>query len=126
MYAVIETGGKQYKVEEGARLRVEKLDLPEGEKVIFDRVLLLSDQGKVLTGAELAEARVEATVLGHGKGKKIIVFKYKPKKGYRRKRGHRQLFTELRIDKIHGGSPGSRLKGEKEPVKKEGGEATGA
>lgn len=123
MYAIIETGGKQYKVEEGTRLRVERLDVPEGDRVVFDRVLLLSHQGKVLAGDELAEARVEATVLGHGKGNKIIVFKYKPKKGYRRKKGHRQLFTELRIDRIHGGKSTSRSKGKKKVPEKESGEA---
>ena len=115
MYAVIETGGKQYRVEEGTRLKVEKLDVPEGGKVVFDRVLLLSEGGKVLAGDQLTEARVEATVLGHGKGKKIIVFKYKPKKGYRRKKGHRQLFTEVRIDKILSGKASSRRTGQKEP-----------
>lgn len=119
MYAIIETGGKQYRVEEGTRLKVEKLEVPASEKVVFDRVLLLCDKGKVLTGEQLAEARVEATVLGHGKGKKIIVFKYKPKKGYRRKRGHRQLFTEVRIDKIYKGKASSRKSGKAESEGKE-------
>lgn len=105
MYAVIETGGKQYRVEDGTVIRVEKLDVPVGEKIVFDRVLLAGEGGKVIAGPEAGKVRVEGTVLGHGKAKKIIVFKYRPKKGYHRKRGHRQLFTEVRVDRITGGFP---------------------
>ncbi|OFX12625.1 MAG: 50S ribosomal protein L21 [Armatimonadetes bacterium RBG_19FT_COMBO_69_19] len=101
MYAVIESGGKQYRVEEGATLRVELLEATPGAEVTLDRVLLVSDGDKVTVGAPLVKgAAVRATVLGHDRAKKIIVFKYKAKAHYRRKQGHRQHFTALRIDKI--------------------------
>ncbi|HHV62383.1 MAG TPA: 50S ribosomal protein L21 [Firmicutes bacterium] len=106
MYAVIETGGKQYKVQEGDIIRVEKLDAPAGESIELDRVFLVSysgDDGKttVKVGRPTLEgAKVAARVLRHGRAKKILVFKYKPKKNYRRRYGHRQPFTELRIEKI--------------------------
>ncbi len=114
MYAVIETGGKQYRVEKGSLIRVEKLDVPEGGKVVFDRVLLASSEGKVLAGPDAGKVKVEGTVVRQGRARKIIVFKYKPKKGYHRKQGHRQSFTEIRVDKITGGPRGSRAKKEKE------------
>ncbi|MDI3480472.1 MAG: large subunit ribosomal protein [Tepidanaerobacteraceae bacterium] len=101
MYAIIETGGKQYMVSEGDVLQVEKLDTGEGETVEFDKVLALSKDDEFLVGKPYIEnVKVRATVLKHGKGEKIIVFKYKPKKNYRRKRGHRQPFTEVKIEKI--------------------------
>ncbi|MFO7152272.1 MAG: 50S ribosomal protein L21 [Bacillota bacterium] len=101
MYAIIETGGKQYRVSEGDVIRVEKLCAQEGETVELDRVLAVSDGEKLTVGQPVLEnAKVTATVLKHGKGKKIIVFKYKPKKNYRRKKGHRQPYTEIRIEKI--------------------------
>jgi large subunit ribosomal protein L21 len=106
MYAVIETGGKQYRVESGSVIRVEKLDVPVGEKVVFQRVLMAGGEGEVLAGPEAGKVRVEGTVLGHGKGRKIVVFKYRPKKGYHRKRGHRQLFTEVRVERISVGEDG--------------------
>lgn len=103
MYAVIETGGKQYKVEEGDILSVEKLTANEGEKVNFDKVMLVSGEEGIKVGKPYVEgATVEAEVLFHGKGKKIIVFKYKPKKNYRKKQGHRQPFTRVKITKITG------------------------
>ena len=102
MYAVIETGGKQYRVEEGSRIRVEKLDVPEGEKVVFERVVLAGGDGELIAGPEADKVKVEGTVTHQGKGAKIIVFKYKPKKGYRRKQGHRQRYTEVRVDSISG------------------------
>jgi large subunit ribosomal protein L21 len=116
MYAVIETGGKQYRVEKGDVIRVEKLDVPEGGKVVFERVLLASNQGRILAGPEAGKVRVEGTVVRQGRGKKIIVFKYKPKKGYRRRKGHRQCFTDVRVDKIVGGprAPRGAKKKEKE------------
>ncbi|MDI6829704.1 MAG: 50S ribosomal protein L21 [Actinomycetota bacterium] len=114
MFAVIETGGKQYRVEQGSVIRIEKLDVPEGDAVVFDRVLLAGDEGKVLAGPEAGKVRVEGTVIRHGKGKKVIVFKYKPKKGYHRKRGHRQLFTEVRVDKITGAPRAGRAGRKKE------------
>jgi large subunit ribosomal protein L21 len=113
MYAVIETGGKQYRVEKGTVIRVEKLDVPEDEKIIFERVLMVSNEGRIYAGPEADKAKVEGTVVGHGRARKIIVFKYKPKKGYRRKYGHRQSFSDVRVDKITGGPRASRAKKEK-------------
>ncbi|WP_458010595.1 50S ribosomal protein L21 [Candidatus Solincola sp.] len=108
MYAVIETGGKQYRVESGSVIRVEKLDIPVGGKIIFERVLMAGGEGEVLVGPEAGKVKVEGTVLGHGKGRKIVVFKYRPKKGYHRKRGHRQLFTEVRVDRISAATTGKK------------------
>ena len=101
MYAVIETGGKQYKVSAGQTIEVEKLPLEVGQEVELDRVLLVSGENKVQVGNPTIEgAKVLATVAGQSKGKKVIVFKYKPKERYRRKGGHWQAYTRLRIDKI--------------------------
>ena len=101
MYAVVETGGKQYRVEEGSILSVEKLGLSEGDSVAFDKVLLLSDEEGIQVGKPYIEgARVEGQVLFNGKANKIIVFKYKAKKNYRKKQGHRQPFTRVKITKI--------------------------
>jgi len=101
VYAVIESGGKQYRVEEGATLQVEALDAEPGTAVTLDRVLLVADGENVTVGAPVVKgASVQATVVRHGRGKKVIVFKYKSKVHYRRKRGHRQNFTALRIDRI--------------------------
>lgn len=101
MYAVIETGGKQYKVQEGDVVFVEKLEAEDGAEVTFDKVLSVSSEGSVTFGKPLvANASVAAKVIGQGKGKKIIVFKYKPKKGYRNKTGHRQPYTKVQIEKI--------------------------
>lgn len=100
-YAIIETGGKQYKVQEGDVLYIEKLNAGEGETVSFDRVLLVNkDEGLVVGAPLVAGATVTAKVEKHGKGRKIIVFKYKPKKNERRKQGHRQPYTKVVIDKI--------------------------
>ncbi len=101
MYAVIETGGKQYKVQEGDVVFIEKLDVEDGAAVTFDKVLAVSDEGNVTFGKPLVEnAFVSAKVLGQGKDKKIIVFKYKAKKNYRNKNGHRQPYTKVQIEKI--------------------------
>lgn len=103
MIAVIKTGGKQYKVKEGSRLKVEKLAGEASGKITFSEVLLLADEsGKdVKIGLPtIAGAKVEATVLAQGRAKKITVIKYKPKVRYRRKVGHRQLFTEVKIERI--------------------------
>ena len=101
IYAIIETGGKQYKVSPGQTIDVERLDVIEGNTVELDRVLLIADEDKVTVGTPIVDgAKVIATSLGEGKGKKIIVLKYKPKVRYRKKTGHRQLYTRLTIDKI--------------------------
>ena len=101
MYAIIEACGKQYKVAEGDEVFVEKLDLNEGDKVTFDKVLLLSDGEKVKIGTPTVKsAKVEATVIENGKAKKVVVFKYKAKKNYRRKQGHRQPFTAVQVMNI--------------------------
>ncbi|MBQ1526627.1 MAG: 50S ribosomal protein L21 [Lachnospiraceae bacterium] len=100
MYAIIATGGKQYKVSEGDVIKVEKLGVEEGEKYTFDQVLAVSD-GKLLVGEDVANASVNATVVKNGRGKKIIVYKYKRKTGYHKKNGHRQAYTEVKIDSIN-------------------------
>ena len=100
MYAIIATGGKQYKVSEGDIITIEKLGVEAGEKVTFDQVLAVSDNG-MKVGADVANATVEASVVKEGRAKKVIVYKYKRKTGYHKKNGHRQLFTEVKIDKIN-------------------------
>jgi len=103
IYAIVETGGKQYRVTPGQTIDVERLDVAEGDTVELDRVLLIADGDQVTVGQPTVEgAKVMATSQGEGKGKKIIVFKYKSKVRYRRKKGHRQLYTRLMIDKIVG------------------------
>ena len=102
MYAIIKTGGKQYNVEEGKVITIEKLDVSEGDKVTFDEVLLLSGD-TVTIGQPIVEgAKVIAKVLAQGKEKKIRIFKYKAKSNYRRRQGHRQPFTKVQIEKIEG------------------------
>ena len=114
IYAIIETGGKQYRVTPGQTIDVERLDVADGDTVELDRVLFIADGDRVTVGKPTIEgAKVIATSLGEGKGKKIIVFKYKAKVRYRRKIGHRQLYTRLTVDKIV--EPGA-IQGE--PVKK--------
>ena len=101
MYAIIESCGKQYKVTEGDIVFFEKLDAEEGEKITFDKVILVSEEGKVQIGNPYVKnVKVEGKVVSHGKGKKIIVFKMKPKKNYRRKQGHRQPYTKVEITSI--------------------------
>ena len=102
MYAIIKTGGKQYNVEEGKVITIEKLDVSEGDKVTFDEVLLLSGD-TVKIGQPIVEgAKVIAKVLAQGKEKKIRIFKYKAKSNYRRRQSHRQPFTKVQIEKIEG------------------------
>jgi len=102
VYAVVESGGKQYRVAVGDVIEVEKLDAAEGEEVVLDRVLMLGGES-VKVGAPLVEgAKVTAKVVGSGKRRKILVFKYRPKKNYRRRYGHRQPYTKLEIVKIEG------------------------
>jgi large subunit ribosomal protein L21 len=101
MYALIETGGKQYRVEKDSVLFIEKLDAAEGDTVTFEKVLLVAGDGGVKVGDPLvASAKVTGTVLKQGRSKKITVFKYKPKKNYKKKQGHRQPFTRVVIDSI--------------------------
>ncbi len=100
-YAIVNTGGKQYRVQPGDTIRVESLSGDEGDLVELEDVRMVSDEGQVTLGSPtVAGAKVTAEILGRGKGKKIIVFKYKAKTRYRRKNGHRQLYTELRITDI--------------------------
>lgn len=102
MYAVIKTGGKQYRVTEGDTLKVEKLDVATGNTVEIDQVLMLGEGGNVKIGTPLVEgARVSAEVLSQGRGKKISIVKFKRRKHYRRQAGHRQHFTELKITGIN-------------------------
>lgn len=101
MYAIIESCGKQYKVAEGDVVFFEKLDAEEGKKVSFDKVVLVSDDKKVEVGAPYVKGvKVEGKVVANGKGKKILVYKYKAKKNYRRTQGHRQPYTKVEITKI--------------------------
>ena len=100
MYAIIATGGKQYKVSEGDVIKVEKLDVEAGNTVTFDQVIAVSD-GTLKVGEDVASANVTATVMEQGKGKKVIVYKYKSKTGYHKKNGHRQAYTQVKIDKIN-------------------------
>ena len=101
MYAIIATGGKQYKVAEGDIIKIEKLGVEAGETVTFDQVLAVNN-GELSIGCPTVEgATVTATVIKEGKGKKVIVYKYKRKTGYHKKNGHRQLFTQVKIDKIN-------------------------
>ena len=103
MYAIIETGGKQYKVSEGDVIRVEKLKAAAESKYVFDNVLAVGNGDDFKIGAPKVDgASVEASVIGDGKAKKVIVYKYKPKKTFHKKKGHRQPFTELKIEKING------------------------
>ena len=113
MYAIIESCGRQYKVSEGDVVFFEKLDAEEGKKVKFDNVILLSDDGKVEVGNPYVKgAKVEGKVVSHGKAKKILVYKYKAKKNYRRTQGHRQPYTKVEIT-------GIKTSAAKKPAEKE-------
>ena len=101
MYAVIKTGGKQYRVDPGKEVRVEKLDGELGDTVTFDQVLMASDGENIRVGKPfLEDTKVVGRITQQGKNKKILVFKYKRRKGYRKKMGHRQQFTQIKIDEI--------------------------
>ena len=105
MYAIIEACGRQYKVEEKATVYFEKLEEEEGKKVTFDKVILVSDNGKVQVGDPYVKGvKVEGKVVSHGRGKKILVFKYKAKKNERKTRGHRQDYTKVEITSIKAGT----------------------
>jgi len=101
MYAVIKTGGKQYRVEEGATLAIERLEGDPGTQIFFDEVLLVGSESETRLGRPLiAGANVGATIVEQGRAKKVIVFKFRRRKNYKRKKGHRQYFTRVRIDSI--------------------------
>ena len=101
MYAIIATGGKQYKVAEGDIIKVEKLGAEAGATYTFDQVLAVNNDKLVVGTPTVEGATVTASVIGDGKAKKVVVYKYKRKSGYHKKNGHRQLFTEIKIDKIN-------------------------
>ena len=100
MYAIIATGGKQYKVSEGDVIKVEKLNVEAGNAVTFDQVIAVSDNG-LKVGEAVANATVSATVMDQGRARKVIVYKYKRKTGYHKKNGHRQAYTQVKIEKIN-------------------------
>ena len=101
MYAIIATGGKQYKVSEGDVIRVEKLDAKAGESFTFDQVLIVNDGEMKIGNPTVSGATVEASVVENGKARKVIVYKYKRKTGYHKKNGHRQQYTAVKIEKIN-------------------------
>ena len=100
MYAIISTGGKQYKVSEGESIKIEKIDAEVGSTVTFDNVIAVSND-TLKVGEDVANATVSATVMEQGKHRKVIVYKYKRKTGYHKKNGHRQAYTQVKIDKIN-------------------------
>ncbi len=102
MFAIVTIAGQQFKVEEGQKLFVHRLEAAAGDKVSFDEVLLIDNGGRVQVGTPMLSAKVDATVLDHVKGRKVIVFKKKRRKGYKVKNGHRQSFTQIQIDSIAG------------------------
>lgn len=102
MYAIIETGGKQYRVQNGDQIAVEKLNVADGEQVVFDKVLVVGEGADVKVGTPYVDTTVEAKVIESGKGKKVVIFKYKAKKDYRKKQGHRQPYTLVEITAIGG------------------------
>jgi large subunit ribosomal protein L21 len=112
MYAVVESGGKQYKVEEGTSLLVDRLDVKEGDKVAL-RPVLFRDKEVLAGPKDLAKVKIEAKVAGHLRGPKIKVFKYKAKKGYRRRAGHRSELTRLEVTSLKAGKSGSASSGKK-------------
>ena len=119
MYALIEACGKQYKVEEKDVVFFEKLDVEEGKKVTFDKVILVSEDGKVQVGNPYVKGvKVEGKVVSHGKGKKIIVFKMKPKKNERKKQGHRQPYTKVEITSIKTATTKTAAPKEEKPAAK--------
>ena len=117
MYAVIETGGKQYRVENGDQIAVEKLGVEDGAKVVFDKVLVVGDGADIKVGAPYVDGvTVEGNAIETGKGKKVIIFKYKAKKDYRKKQGHRQPYTLVEITSIAGKAAPAAAAKEEAPV----------
>lgn len=125
MYAVIETGGKQYRVQEGDVITIEKLKVSAGDDIAFDKVLVLNDDEKVLVGSPIIEsAKVFGTVVENGKGEKVIIYKYKSKKDYRKKQGHRQPYTMVKIESLSAdGKPAPKKVVEKPAAEKAAPEA---
>lgn len=115
MYAVIETGGKQYRVQEGDVITIEKLNAEAGDKVTFDKVLLMSDGKEVKVGTPYLAEAVTGSVVENGKGKKVIIFKYKAKKDYRKKQGHRQPYTTVKIESLGKAAPKAAAPKAEEP-----------
>lgn len=115
MYAVIETGGKQYRVQEGDVITIEKLNAEAGDKVTFDKVLLMSDGKEVKVGTPYLAEAVTGSVVENGKGKKVIIFKYKAKKDYRKKQGHRQPYTAVKIESLGKAAPKAAAPKAEEP-----------
>ena len=127
MYAVIKTGGKQYKVAAGDYLKVEKLDGDVGSKVVIDKILMLADGDDVTIGSPLVDgAKVNATVLSHGKGDKVMIFKFSRRKHYRKTQGHRQSYTEIQIDDINGKGAAKKAAAKPAEAKKEAAEKPAA
>ena len=126
MYAVIQTGGKQYRVAPGEKLKVEKLDKAPGDSVEFGEVLLAGEGESVEVGSPLvSDAVVKATVVKHGRGKKLIIYKFKRRKGYHKKQGHRQDYTLVQIDEITaGGKTAKAPEDEEKPAEAEAAEET--
>jgi large subunit ribosomal protein L21 len=119
MYAVIKTGGKQYKVAAGDKLKVEKLTGEVGSKVVLDKVLMLADGEAVTIGSPLvAGAQVNATVVAHGRGDKVMIFKMRRRKHYRKTQGHRQSYTELLIEDVNGKGAAEKPAAKKAAAKK--------
>lgn len=117
MYAIIETGGKQYRVENGDQIAVEKLGVEDGAKVVFDKVLVVGDVADIKVGAPYVDGvTVEGNAIETGKGKKVIIFKYKAKKDYRKKQGHRQPYTLVEITSIAGKAASAAAAKEEAPV----------
>ena len=114
MYAIIETGGKQIRVEAGQKIYVEKLEAEVGSVYTFDKVLLVADKSAKVGAPYVKGVKVEGKVLANGKGKKIVVYKYKAKKNYRRTQGHRQPYTKVEITKVAVAAPKAEAKTEKQ------------
>jgi large subunit ribosomal protein L21 len=118
MYAIVEIAGQQFKVEEGKKIFVHRLEVEEGKQIEFDQVLLIDDEGKITIGEPtIKDAVVEGKILDHMRGDKVIVFKKKRKKGYRIKNGHRQNFTQVEIVSINGKSSPKKAAPKKEEIK---------
>ena len=116
MYAVIETGGKQYRVSEGDVITIEKLDVKAGDTVTFDKVLAIGEGKDIKIGTPYVDAAVKGKVIENGKGEKVVIYKYKPKKDYRKKQGHRQPYTMVEITSVGGAK---KAPAKKAPAKKE-------